>query len=505
MAEPGDGGTKPEPTVPDPAADEPTQTAIAYADPVDPWAAGEAASIAAGGQPSYQTPPAGSGGSWPATERERPRPRRRGLLIGGIAAVLAAGVAAATVLLWPDYPALDFHRVEQVARFAPQVPFTSGFTDVEVLGDRSYFAGVDTNGDLRVLAADDRLRWETTAAGRAPSWTAMRVTPTAVVLFSGLDSATSTSRVVALDAADGRLLWEKRIGYNDDVHVGAETVLWSDREGLRLTGFGLADGVERWSEPDEDATTLHPVQSPADLNGPASTTGRTFAPEFSTFVQIDADRTVTVRDLDTGEARQTRENVAATSSDVVAYDGRLFVLEPGTPKRVFEYDLANLAAEPKTRYTVGSAENIDGLSPCGEQLCLLRTTGYDRATSEIVAVGDTGWTLAVPETEILVPAGPTGLLAIGDRGTTLVVDRKAVWTLDGGVAARLDATNVLRFSEEPTISVGNRVLSGFHLGDKAGEIRELGEIRDVRSDSCAWNTEIIACAAAEDYVVHSFA
>lgn len=494
--------------VPGPGADEPTQTAIAYADPVDPWAVAEAASIAAGGKPSYAATPAGPGGTWTITQEPAPRrPRRRGPLIGGVTAAVVIVIAAVTaaVLLRPAHPALDYHRVEQVGRITPQVPLAGGFNDVEVLGDRIYLAGVDTNGDLRVLAADPGPRWETTAAGRAPSWRAMRVTPAAVVLFSGPDSATSTSRVVALDAGDGRLLWEKRVGYDDDVQVGADTVLWSDRTGRRLVGLALGDGTEKWSQPDEDSTTLHPVGSPDDLTGPADPTGRAVTPAFTTFVQLDANRTVTVRDLDTGRALQTRENVASPSSDVVAHDGRLIVVEPGTPKRIFEYDLAKLATEPKSLHTVGSAEDVDGLAPCGEQLCFLRTTGYDRSTSEIVAVGGTGWTLAVPETETLVPVGENGLLAIGDEGTTLIVDRKKVWTLDGGVAARLDGGNVLRFSEEPSTAAGNRVLSGFHLGDEAGDIEEMGEIRDVRSESCAWNTSLIACATAGDFVIHSFA
>ncbi|WP_157751956.1 outer membrane protein assembly factor BamB family protein [Actinoplanes derwentensis] len=507
---------KPEPTAatvpqqPVARAGEPTQTAMEYADPVDPWAAAEAASIAAGGKPSYEAPAPNQGGTWTMlgeTEAAVQKTKIKGLLIGGAATVVAAGVVAATVLLWPSFPALDYHRAEEIKRVAPAAAFTSAFTSAEVVGDRAYFAGVDSGGTLRVLAADtgagDKALWESTAAGRSTTWTAMRATPSVVVLFSGVESATSTSRMVVLDAENGSRLWEQSVGYYDEIHLGAQTVLWTDRERKRLVGLDLIEGSEKWAVADEDATKIHAMPGPDDLTGPADISGRAFGTDIGDqFVQFDADKTATVRELATGKVLQTRENVSAGGDDVAVHDGRLYVLETGTPKRIFQYDLANLIAEPEAKYTVGTSEEVDGLTPCGDQLCFIRTKDFDKATSEVVA---TGWSLAVPKVKTLVPVGASGLLAIGDESTTLIVDQKVVWTIDGGVAARLDAGNVLRFSEDLSSSVGNRALSGFHVGDKAGEIAEMGEIRDVRSENCSWNTEVIACVAAEDVVIYSFA
>ncbi|GAA1598284.1 hypothetical protein GCM10009828_025050 [Actinoplanes couchii] len=496
--------------------EEPTKADMEYAEPVDPWAAAEAASIAAGGKPSYEAPAVHPGHTWPGPSGpdqtvlepgKKPNRLGRGLLIGGAATVVAAGVTAATVLLWPAHPALDFHRAEEIERFAPAVPFTSSFTTTEVLGDRAYFAGVDEEGTLRVLASDtgagNKPLWESVAAGKSGTWKTLRATPTAVVLLSGIESSTGAARMVVLDSGTGRMRWQQRVGYNDEIHLGAQTVVWADRDRKRLVGIDLDEGREKWSEADEDATRIHPMPTAEDLDGPAAVDGRTLtATDTERFVQFDADKRVTVRELGTGKIVQTRENVSAGGDDVTIRDGRLYVLESGTPKRIFQYDLANLAAEPSALYTAGTTENIDGLAPCGDQLCFLRTTGYDRAATEIVT---DGWNLALPGTKTLVPVGDNGLLAVGDKGTTLIVDRTVVWTLTDGVAARLDAGNVLRFSDDLTSSVGNRALSGFHLGDKAGEIKEMGEIRDVRSESCSWNTSVIACVADKDVVVYSFA
>jgi hypothetical protein len=381
-----------------------------------------------------------------------------------------------------------------------------------VLGDRAYFASAGSDGRLHVVAADtgtgDKPLWESAAAGQATTWDRMIATPSALLLFSGINSSTSTSRMVVLSPEDGKLLWERSLGYYDDVIPGEQTIVVSDREGKQLLGLGLTDGKQKWTQPDPDATTITPVLTPKDLTGPAGTTGRPFAPELADderFVQFDADRTVTVRDLNSGNSIQTRPEVASNSDKTTAYDGRLFVLETGTTKRVLEYDLAGLAKQPSIAHTVDTKDDIKWLGPCGKLLCLIQNPGYESAEATVVAVGGEGaWSLKVPKAERLVPVGDTGVLAMSDEGTTLIVDGKQVWS-DTTLAVRLDAGNVLRFSESLTSSVSDRTLSGFHVGDEPGQISELGQILDVRPDSCSWNTTVLACVAEEKYVVYSFA
>jgi hypothetical protein len=506
--DPRDGSTRPE---------------VEYADPVDPWAAAEAAAIAAGGQPGGFTPHPHPSSTWtvpgsaPASSTvsptaEKPGPARKWLLIGAAATTVAAVAVAATVYFWPGYPALDYHRVELVKQITPAMPIASSFSDAEVLGDRAYFASAGSDGRLHVVAADtgagDKPLWESDAAGQATTWNRMTATPTALLIFSGVDSATSTSRMVVLNPEDGKLLWERPLGYYDEVVPGEETVVVSDRAGKRLLGLGLTDGKQKWTQPDPDSSAIAPVLTPKDLAGPAGTTGRPFSPDPADdkrFVQFDADRAVTVRDVNSGESMQTRPGVASNSDETLAYDGRLYVLETGTAKRVLEYDLADLAKQPRILHNVDAKDDVTWLGPCGKLLCLIQNPGYEAAEATVMAVGGEGaWSLKVPKAERLVPVGDTGVLALGDDGSTLIVDGKQVWS-DTTLAVRLDAGNVLRFSDSLTSSVSDRTLSGFHVGDEPGQISELGQILDVRSDSCSWNTSVLACAAEEKYVVYSFA
>ncbi|GIE28041.1 hypothetical protein Ait01nite_010860 [Actinoplanes italicus] len=491
---------------------------IDYADPVDPWAAAEAAAIAAGGQPAGLTPHPPPSSTWtvqggaPTAAAEARPSRNRWLLIGGAATTVAAVAVAATVYFWPGYPALDYHRVDLVKEITPSVPIASSFADSEVLGDRAYFAGAGSDGRLHVVAADtgsgNRPLWESDAAGQATTWDRIVATPSALLLFSGINSATSTSRMVVLNPDDGKLLWERQLGYYDDVIPGEETLVVSDREGKQLIGLGLTDGSKKWTQADPDSTTIAPVLTPKDLTGPAGTTGRPFAPDLADdgrFVQFDADRRVTVREVDSGDGVQTRENIASNTDKTSVYDGRLYVLETGTSKRVLQYDLADLAGQPRIVHTVDAKDDVKWMGACGKLLCLIQNPGYESAQAKVIAVGGEGaWNRTVPKAERLVPVGDTAVLAISDDGTTLIADGKQVWS-DSTLAVRLDAGNVLRFSDNLTSSVSDRTLSGFHVGDEPGQINELGQILDVRSDSCSWNTSVLACVAEEKYVVYSFA
>jgi hypothetical protein len=498
-------------TVPQAPADPESE----YAEPVDPWATAEAAAIAAGGQPGGYTPHPHPEGTWTvpgATEPtvEKRSRRRLTLILGGVAAaVTVIATAAAAFLLWPKFPALDYHALREVKRITPQSPFTSTFVDSEVYGDRAFFAGVTESGLLHTVAADTgtgEVLWENDAAGQAYTWKWMYARESVVVLVSGVDPTTSRSRVVALNSADGKPVWDEELGSSDELYLASDVVLWVNREAKKLTGLAMTDGSVKWSVDDADSTTLQLVTGMDDLTGPAGSGGRPFTPSTADkqrFVQIDADRTVTVRDVRTGDVLQQRAEVASTSDKVAAHDGRLYVLEPGTTKRVFQYDLTRLAeTQPVTLYTAGDSEDVSRLTPCGKLLCFVVTSSYDRKSDVIRAVGGEGaWEKAVPEVEDLVAVGGNGLLAIGDEGTTLFVGGKDAW-YRLGVTVRLDARNVLSFSGDLTSSLNDRELAGTHLGENPVS---LGVLAKVRSDTCSWNTSVVVCATDKEYVIYSFA
>ncbi len=507
----------------DTQVDEPSRE---YAAPVDPWAEGEAQARAAGAQLPYSMdPPAPSDA--PATTVPTylrtdpgagPRPYGKKLWIFGGAA-LAAAVAlsvTAALLLRPGFPGLDYRSLEQVTRLQPSQPITSGWSDAEVLGDRAYFAGVDEQGRAGVTAVDlgsAEQVWTSPDAGVAKSWSQMIALPDAVALISDPDYSTSRARLVVLDGKTGKLRWEYALGSSDTVHFGADVVLVVDREQGTLHGLELTTGKERWKAPSPDGaagSTVLDVTTPDDLTGPAGSRGRPFAPDLSDddqVVQIASDRSARVIDVRSGTAGKPRADVAYTSDKMVAHHGRLFVEESSTD-RLLAYDLARLAtAEPAILYTAPKDAQVDALTPCGDdRICFVETVGYARDKAQVVAYDlekhKEAWRRPAAGAEALVPVGDA-VLAVADDSTTLFdATGKATWTDTPGTAVRLDAGNVLQFSDTLSTSVSDRTLVGVHPGDKPVQ---LGLLRDMRSGTCAWNTSMLACVAEKDFVVTRFA
>ena len=66
----------------------------------------------------------------------------------------------------------------------------------------------------------------------------------------------------------------------------------------------------------------------------------------------------------------------------------------------------------------------------------------------------------------------------------------------GGVAVRLDAGNLLLFADPPSSAEDNRSIAGMPVN--SGDVTEMGELKDVRSETCSWNTSVIACGAGKD-------
>ncbi|MFI1996499.1 PQQ-binding-like beta-propeller repeat protein [Actinoplanes sp. NPDC020271] len=491
-----------------------------YATPVDPWAEGEAQARASGTPLPYSMdPPAATVPAYlPAEPGGGPASYRKRLWIWGgsaLAVAVALGVTAALVLR-PDFPALDFQPLQEVTRLQPVAPITSGWSDAEVLGDRAYFAGVDAQGQVGVTAFDidaKRAAWTSQPAGVARGWAQMIALPDAVALISDPDYTTSRARLVILDGKTGKLRWEYGLGSSDTVHFGNGVVLVVDRQQGALHGLDLATGEERWQSANPDgsaSSTVLDVTTPAGLTGPAGSRGRPFEPELTDddqVVQIAGDRSARVIDLGTGTVGKPRADVAYTSDKMVAHDGRLFVEESGTD-RLLAYDLAELAtAEPAILYTAPKDAQVDALTPCGgERICFVETAGYARDKAQVVAYDlkkhREAWRRPAAGAETLVPVGDA-VLAVADDTTTLFdVNGEPVWSATPGAAVRLDAGNVLQFSDTLSTSVGDRTLVGVHPGD---EPVQLGLLRDVRSGTCAWNASVLACVAEKDFVVTRFA
>ncbi|MGC5329709.1 Hsp70 family protein [Micromonospora sp. DT62] len=438
-------------------------------------------------------------------------PRRRALWVS-LAAVLAlAGVATAAVLyLTRDrYPALEFRTVDQLTRVPagterPADMFTA------VLGQRAYLGYPLGDGRLEVVAVDagtGAVKWRKQTAVSSDRWKGIVALPGAVAVFADAIGDDTPRDLVLLDGASGDQRWRRSILGNDDVIFGDGVAVQVDREGKRLVGLRLGDGGEVWSQPsprdeyDNARTSVHPVTTDKALGGPAFLDGSPRDPwrgEVNRIVQVGADRSVRLVDMGSGQVVRTRAGVADHDDLVVAHEDRLYVARDDAGYQLLAYDLTG-DAQPKVLYTAeDDKRRPEALVPCGERrACLLEVTGGDDETTEVVAATEekvSRW--KAPRATRLVPLGEHLLArrtSPESAGTLFDPDGRAVLSDRGGVAVRLDAGNLLLLADPPSSAEDDRSVAGLSVG--SGEVTELGQLADVRSDSCSWNTSVIACGA----------
>ncbi|MGW4943887.1 Hsp70 family protein [Actinoplanes sp. NPDC004185] len=516
-----------------------------YAEPVDPWATGEAAAFGnQGGGPVLHpvsgapvsgaaTPPGAE--SWlasthpdpdeaggPGARAKLPAYKRKVVwIVAAVTAVVLGAAATVVVLLWPGYPALDYEPLADLHRVKPVVPVSSAFSAAALRDGRAYFASADDTNTLGVVAAatdTGETAWTSTAAGSANRWEFFFTIPGAVVAITGIDSLTGQRRVVVLDAGDGKKRWERAMdGYDNVLFAGDRVVLIDRREGRLLgldprTGKGLWEKRNPKSEYGQTTTQVVPVTTEDDFAGPAGTDGVAFAEPLDDdkrIVQIGADDSAQVRDADSGEVvAGPRQSVAQTDDKVIAHNGRLIVAESTDAHRLFAYDLKKL--EPKLLYTPPSTNSrLEHLTPCGaDRICLIETAGSDAKTAQVVAInaadGGVVWRRPVVDAEDLIAVGEAVLVPqnTSPAQVSLVAsDGRIAWTR-AGVAGRLDAGNTLQFSKALSTSSDDPALAGEHVGDKAVP---LGSLADVRSSTCAWDTSHLACVADADFIIQRFA
>ncbi|RSM63756.1 hypothetical protein DMB66_21865, partial [Actinoplanes sp. ATCC 53533] len=333
-----------------------------YAEPVDPWATGEAAAFgnASGGpilHPVSGAPVSGSPSPSPSAEpwlasthpdpeaeaeagTRLPAYKRKFVWIVAAATVVVLGAAATVVaLLWPGYPALDYRPLADLRRIKPAVPVTSAFNAAALRDGRAYFASADDNGTLGIVgvATDTGKSWRSTEAGVAKRWYSLLTLPDAVVALTDTDSLTNSWRIVLLDPGDGKKLWERTMDANDSVLFAGDKVVLVDRREGRLVGLDVRTGKGRWDEKnpktESGQTTTHvvAVTTEEDFAGPATIGGDAFAEPFDDdqrIVQIGADESARVIDADTGKVvAGPRQSVADTNDKIIAHNGRLIVAE----------------------------------------------------------------------------------------------------------------------------------------------------------------------------------
>ncbi|MFI7303754.1 Hsp70 family protein [Micromonospora aurantiaca] len=447
------------------------------------------------------------------------RPRRGRWIALGAGLVVVA--VAASVLLWvfrDRHPALDFHTAELVKTVAagdtrPDQMFTA------TLGERAYLVRSLPDDHLHVTAveaATGKTVWEKRTDAAAQRWAGIRALPDGLLVL-GDATGSDTPRVLAvLDEDSGDQRWRTDVGRDDTLYLGPDTIVRLDRTGERLVGLRLSDGRQRWERPNprteygDARTKVVPVGTGAALDGPGDTEGSPLAPwagKADRLVQVGADRSVRVVDMRSGRILKDRGNVAGLDDPVAARDDRLYVAENERGLRLLAYDLGGLGTPSVLYEAPEQGGRVKDLVTCGERrVCLLETPGSGADDTRVVSAtegeGTRQW--PAPRAESLVPVGehvlagrdsPEAVTLFAPDGTPVLRDRD-------GTAVRLDAGNLLIFSEAPSAYEDDRVLAGTAVD---GKPVEMGQLKQIRSESCSWNTEMLVCGAEKEFRLYRFA
>ncbi|SCF06873.1 Hsp70 family protein [Micromonospora mirobrigensis] len=465
------------------------------------------------------------GAGWPGVPAAAPagRRRRRAPWIALGAVLALAGVVGAGVLYWLNrdpYPPLRFRNLNEIARTEAAATRPTGMFTA-MFDDRAYLAQQldDDRLDVRAVRAGtgDEL-WRVRSSVGARQWASIQAVPGGLLLVGGTVSSGSTRELLFLDGDSGQQRWRHPIGDDDKVFVGPRTAVWVDRAGGRLVGLGVHDGEQKWVKANprdrygDTDTQVVVLSTGKSLGGASFYNGRPRTPwvgDVDRLVQVGADRSVRLIDLSSGQLLRERPNVADVDDRVVAYQDRLYVTENRSGYRLLSYDLETLG-EPTTLYTSPDDQRrpLD-LVACGEhRACVLEERTGDAGHTEVVAAaeGEAVRRWAAPRAEDLVPLGEH-LLArstSSDQSFTLYDPRgRAVLADRTGVGVRVDGGNLLAFAEPPSTVEDDRSVAGMSVDGDAPF--EMGQLTDVRSESCSWNSEVIACGAEKNFVLYRFA
>jgi hypothetical protein len=223
-------------------------------------------------------------------------------------------------------------------------------------------------------------------------------------------------------------------------------------------------------------------------------------------VQFDDEPAMRVIDVDTGKAREKTGVKASSSTPMLAFGDKLYLVASDNGYQVREYDLAKLG-EPRVLLTnTDDKRQVRGsLARCGEnRICLLESAGSDAKTTQVVAVdtkeGKLAWRKPAPDADHLIEMGDgvatkasessVGALLFDNEGKQLLSeDAKKSYPV------RVDASSVLLFSQISPYS-SSTVVTGMDL---AGKRTPLGSLDGVSVAYCSWSKEFITCPAKGEF------
>ncbi|MEO3780620.1 Hsp70 family protein [Micromonospora sp. B11E3] len=469
------------------------------------------------GPPISGSPSPGTPATPPSGARHR---RALWITVAAVAALLGIGGGAALWLTRDPYPALEFDLAEVERVPAGDERPTEAFT--AVLGDAGYVAYPLPDDRLEIVAVDAETgaqRWRKQTARPAEQWDRIVAVPGGLAVFADAIGSDTPRDLELRDAGSGELRWRWSIGGDDEVIFGRDVAVVVDQAVDRLVGLRMRDGTEAWSRPNprtesgDGSSTVLRVGSAEGAGGPAYANGAPRDPwrgEADRLVQLGADRSARLIDVTSGSVVRAWTSVADRDDLVAARDDRLYVVDDsGGRYRLLGYDLTRVG-EPMVLHTApDDRRRAEALVACGEhRACLLEVPSGEADRTEVVAAteGDKAKRWRAPGAKELVPVGEhlLALRTYPESASTLFdPDGRAVLADRPGVAVRLDGGNLLVFADPLNGSEADRSVAGVAVD--APKPDELGELMDVRGDSCSWNTDVILCAAQKDFVLYRFA
>ncbi|MEV4822179.1 Hsp70 family protein [Micromonospora sp. NPDC049274] len=445
--------------------------------------------------------------------------RARWVVLAAVLALAGMATAATLYLLRDRYPDLEFASLRELSRPPAGAERPSDMWTA-VLDDRAYLGYPLPDDRLEVVAVDtttgDEL-WRRQTDVTADDWSGLVAVPGAVAVVADAPVDSTPRELAVLDGRSGAQRWHRAIRGDDDVYFSDDTAVLVDRSAGRLVGLKLGDGSDKWSRPSPRdqyggvRTVVRPVGTDEAAGGPAFLDGAARDPwtgKGRRLVQLGPDRSLRLLDMSSGSVLREWGNVADLDDLLVAHEDRLYVAPTDGGYQLLAYDLGSDAA-PVVLYRAEDAEyRPKTLVACGERrACLVQVRNSDAERTEVVAAteGKPAVTWSAPGATGLVPVGEQ-LLAEREYPKTTVTlfdaAGKVVLADRPGVAARLDAGNLLVFAEATSSVADDRSVAG--VWAESGTIDELGQLVDVRSASCSWNTRVIACGADRDFVLYRF-
>ncbi|WP_415646657.1 Hsp70 family protein [Stackebrandtia soli] len=428
----------------------------------------------------------------------------------GAAVILVVLVLGIGWLVYDPYPQRDMTPLAQVGEDVP-FPENASILGPGTIGDRAFFAA-DDGTNLTVTAIDmatGSALWETDPMERTrASWDIFH-SAFEMVLIGEL--GTDDIALTILDWETGEQTGELTIGGTDSVDIIGELLVVSSPDDDKVTAYD-ATGEQQWTLSIADMEWIG-AAVPWDYF--VADLGAFDDADSIFFYAKDSEGTVSVIDLDRGEVSATKK-VLTETSQMTAFDGKLYVTDGADGYTVTVYDMANELADLGTVRAASTGVVPRELGVCGEtRVCVFEDRTVDSDTMTGFSVIDTGgenpevaW--SSPEDESLGWAEPVGdRLAVNyadDTDTTFTQlydeDFEKIGSAEEGRFNRIDSGSMLRFpwSGDTELSAGPVAFVG--LGADDGSVYQLGSQEVI--PQCAATATYLTCPVETGYRTWKF-